>query len=89
MHVLFIHELFLSVSLGWLLFDILMHTIFSSFPGAFGTAVLYRKKYDDSLVIVKEINMHDLTASERQLAINEVSFTDLKLRQSFEWNSFK
>ncbi|XP_071033835.1 serine/threonine-protein kinase Nek8 isoform X3 [Parasteatoda tepidariorum] len=41
--------------------------------GAFGTAVLYRKKYDDSLVIVKEINMHDLTASERQLAINEVS----------------
>ncbi|GFV61622.1 protein GVQW3 [Trichonephila clavipes] len=40
--------------------------------GAFGTAVLYRKKYDDSFVIVKEINMHDLTASERQLAINEL-----------------
>lgn len=45
------------------------------FIGAFGTAILYRKKYDDSLVIVKEINMHDLTASERQLAINEVSFS--------------
>ncbi|KAG8194177.1 hypothetical protein JTE90_002382 [Oedothorax gibbosus] len=45
--------------------------------GAFGTAVLYRKKYDDSLVIVKEINMHDLTASERQLAINEVSVLSL------------
>ncbi|GIX96762.1 hypothetical protein CEXT_446231 [Caerostris extrusa] len=45
--------------------------------GAFGTAVLYRKKYDDSFVIVKEINMHDLTASERQLAINEISVLSL------------
>ncbi|KAG1706199.1 Serine/threonine-protein kinase Nek9 [Nymphon striatum] len=40
--------------------------------GAFGTAVLYHKNDDDSLVILKEINMHDLSASERQLAINEV-----------------
>ncbi|XP_066264089.1 uncharacterized protein [Branchiostoma lanceolatum] len=40
--------------------------------GAYGTAVLYRKKDDDSLVILKEINMHDLTASERQMALNEV-----------------
>ncbi|XP_013390784.1 uncharacterized protein LOC106159131 [Lingula anatina] len=40
--------------------------------GAYGTAVLYRKKDDDSLVILKEINMHDLNASERQLALNEV-----------------
>ncbi|GIY41712.1 hypothetical protein CDAR_428491 [Caerostris darwini] len=45
--------------------------------GAFGTAILYRKKYDDSFVIVKEINMHDLTASERQLAINEISVLSL------------
>jgi NIMA (never in mitosis gene a)-related kinase len=41
-------------------------------PGAYGTAVLYRKKDDDSLVILKEINMHDLNASERQMALNEV-----------------
>ncbi|XP_023209430.1 uncharacterized protein LOC111612447 [Centruroides sculpturatus] len=41
--------------------------------GAFGTAVLYKKKDDDSLVILKEINMHDLTAAERQLAINEIN----------------
>ncbi|ELT94624.1 hypothetical protein CAPTEDRAFT_225863 [Capitella teleta] len=40
--------------------------------GAYGTAVLYRKKDDDSLVILKEINMHDLNASERQMALNEV-----------------
>ena len=40
--------------------------------GAYGTAVLYRKKDDDSLVILKEINLHDLNASERQLAMNEV-----------------
>ena len=43
------------------------------FAGAYGTAILYRKKDDDSLVILKEINLHDLNASERQLALNEVA----------------
>lgn len=33
---------------------------------------MYRKKDDDSLVVLKQINMHDLNASERQLAINEI-----------------
>ncbi|XP_059148769.1 uncharacterized protein LOC131935999 [Physella acuta] len=41
--------------------------------GAYGAAVLYKKKDDESLVVLKEINMHDLNASERQLALNEVS----------------
>ncbi|GMT26723.1 hypothetical protein PFISCL1PPCAC_18020, partial [Pristionchus fissidentatus] len=41
--------------------------------GAFGSAILYRRKDDDSLVIIKEINMHDLAANERQLALNEVN----------------
>ncbi|KAL4216374.1 hypothetical protein ACF0H5_024101 [Mactra antiquata] len=41
--------------------------------GAYGAAVLYKKKDDDSLVILKEINMHDLKASERQMALNEVN----------------
>ena len=45
--------------------------------GAYGAAVLYRKKDDDSLVILKEINMHDLTAQERQLATNEVSYNQI------------
>lgn len=40
--------------------------------GAYGTAVLYRRKDDDSLVILKEINIHELNAQERQLALNEV-----------------
>lgn len=40
--------------------------------GAYGTAVLYKKKDDDSLVILKEINLHDLNVGERQLAQNEV-----------------
>ncbi|XP_022103366.1 uncharacterized protein LOC110986064 isoform X2 [Acanthaster planci] len=40
--------------------------------GAYGAAVLYRKKDDDSLVILKEINMLDLSASERQMALNEI-----------------
>ncbi|CAH1787997.1 unnamed protein product [Owenia fusiformis] len=39
--------------------------------GAYGAAVLYKKKDDDSLVILKEVNMHDLNASERQMALNE------------------
>uniref|UniRef100_A0A2C9JNN1 non-specific serine/threonine protein kinase n=1 Tax=Biomphalaria glabrata TaxID=6526 RepID=A0A2C9JNN1_BIOGL len=41
--------------------------------GSYGAAVLYKKKDDESLVILKEINMHDLTASERQMALNEVN----------------
>jgi len=40
--------------------------------GSYGTAVLYKKKDDDSLVILKEINLHELNVSERQLAQNEV-----------------
>ncbi|CAD5119050.1 DgyrCDS7699 [Dimorphilus gyrociliatus] len=39
--------------------------------GAYGAAILYRKKDDDSLVILKEINLLDLNAQERQLALNE------------------
>ncbi|ESO84091.1 hypothetical protein LOTGIDRAFT_108248 [Lottia gigantea] len=45
----------------------------SCFIGAYGAAVLYKKKDDDSVVILKEINMHDLSAAERQLALNEVN----------------
>ena len=45
--------------------------------GAYGSAVLYRKKDDSSLVILKEINMHDLNAAERQMALNEVDFKTL------------
>lgn len=40
--------------------------------GAFGHAVLYRRKTDGLLVIIKEINMLDLAASDRQMALNEV-----------------
>ena len=43
-----------------------------SWKGAFGTAVLYRKIADDTLVVIKEVNMIDLVASERQMALNEV-----------------
>ena len=41
-------------------------------PGAFGAAVLYKKKDDESLVIIKEINMLDLRKAERSSALNEV-----------------
>jgi len=40
--------------------------------GAFGTAVLYRKKDDNSLVVLKEINMCELNSAERLLALNEI-----------------
>ncbi|XP_077970155.1 uncharacterized protein LOC120331911 [Styela clava] len=45
--------------------------------GAFGTAVLYRKKDDNSLVILKEINMSELNSQERQLAMNETKVLKL------------
>ena len=34
--------------------------------------MLYRRMDDDTLVVIKEINMHDLSASERQLALTEI-----------------
>ena len=54
------------------MFIILMFLLLN-FQGAYGTAVLYKKKDDDSLVILKEINLHELNVSERQLAKNEVT----------------
>ncbi|KAJ9591396.1 hypothetical protein L9F63_002002, partial [Diploptera punctata] len=45
--------------------------------GAFGTAVLYRKIADDTLVVIKEVNMIDLTATERQMALNEAQVLSL------------
>ena len=54
------------------IFIILMFLLLN-FQGAYGTAVLYKKKDDDSLVILKEINLHELNVSERQLAKNEVT----------------
>lgn len=41
--------------------------------GSFGSAILYRRKDDDSLVVIKEINMLELSTTERQLALNEVA----------------
>ena len=48
--------------------------------GAYGSAVLCRKKCDNSEVILKQIPIIDLNASERRLAINEVkmSWTGIK-----------
>lgn len=41
--------------------------------GSFGKAVLYKRKIDNTHVIIKEIVMHSLSQSERQWALNEVS----------------
>ncbi|EDV29650.1 uncharacterized protein TRIADDRAFT_19228 [Trichoplax adhaerens] len=41
--------------------------------GAYGSAVLCRRKCDNSEIILKQIPMIDLNASERRLAINEVN----------------
>ncbi|XP_045610447.2 serine/threonine-protein kinase Nek8 isoform X2 [Procambarus clarkii] len=41
--------------------------------GAFGSAILYRRKEDETMVVIKEINMLELSASERQMALNEVN----------------
>eukprot|EP00038_Savillea_parva_P027582 m.60397 g.60397 ORF g.60397 m.60397 type:complete len:699 (-) comp7954_c0_seq1:15-2111(-) len=39
--------------------------------GAFGVAVLYRKRDDGNYVILKSVDLHALTTKERQLALNE------------------
>lgn len=45
--------------------------------GAYGAAVLYRKKDDGSHVILKEINLMDLTKTERNSAMNEAQILSL------------
>ena len=39
--------------------------------------MLYRKKDDDSLVILKEINLLDLSKKERTLALNEIQILSM------------
>ena len=51
--------------------------------GAFGAAILYRKKEDGLMVIIKEINMLDLSATERQMALNEVNRAETTKPDSF------
>ncbi len=55
--------------------------------GAYGAAVLYRKKDDDSLVVLKEVNLLDLTKAERTLALNEVlvEMTDTVYSGIYSW----
>ena len=48
-----------------------MTTLSTFVAGAYGAAVLYRKKDDGSHVILKEINLMDLTKTERNSAMNE------------------
>ncbi|XP_058828425.1 serine/threonine-protein kinase Nek8 [Topomyia yanbarensis] len=40
--------------------------------GSFGMAVLYERLLDGQLVVMKQINLSDLTKTERDLAMNEV-----------------
>ncbi|KAL5281254.1 hypothetical protein ACFFRR_004955 [Megaselia abdita] len=40
--------------------------------GSFGVAILYNKKTDNTNVVLKQINLTDLSASEKELAMNEV-----------------
>ncbi|XP_050432011.1 serine/threonine-protein kinase Nek8 isoform X2 [Adelges cooleyi] len=45
--------------------------------GAFGVATLYRNTNKNILVVIKQINMLDMTAQERQLALNEARVLSL------------
>jgi NIMA (never in mitosis gene a)-related kinase len=40
--------------------------------GSFGVASLYRRTNDDIMVVLKQINLADITKSEREMAMNEV-----------------
>ena len=43
-------------------------------------AVLYKRKSDQKLVIIKEINLKEMTKDQRNLAINEGSYLRLHSR---------
>jgi NIMA (never in mitosis gene a)-related kinase len=45
--------------------------------GAYGIATLYRRKEDEELVVVKEINLSDLKPKDRGLASNEMKVLSL------------
>ena len=51
--------------------------------GAFGQAVLYTRKSDGLMSIIKEVNMLDLSANDRQMALNEVKVIISEI--SFVW----
>ncbi|KAI3386610.1 hypothetical protein SNEBB_008743 [Seison nebaliae] len=40
--------------------------------GSFGTAFLYRRRNDDTLVVLKNISLHDLNVSGRKKVMNEI-----------------
>lgn len=48
------------------------HRIRTVGQGSFGIAVLYERLGDGQLIVMKQINLSDLTKSERDLAMNEV-----------------
>ncbi|XP_074601814.1 nimA-like kinase isoform X2 [Brevipalpus obovatus] len=61
--------------------------------GAFGIAILYRRLTDGYLVVIKEVDVTFMNASERKLAINEVKvLSSLKhpnivtFFNNYEWN---
>lgn len=77
-NVTFYHELFLIPG-QFQLFSyyeqklyIYLYVAFDSFAGSFGVAILYRRKIDNHHIVFKQINLTDLTPSERDLAMNEV-----------------
>ncbi|XP_059486936.1 serine/threonine-protein kinase Nek8-like isoform X2 [Neocloeon triangulifer] len=60
--------------------------------GAFGLAVVYRRKKDGRLVVIKEVFLADIDPAERQQALNEVQVLAslnhpniIRYIRSFEW----
>ena len=45
--------------------------------GAYGEAILYRRKEDDSQVILKQINILELNKTERQNVVNEIKILSM------------
>ena len=45
--------------------------------GAYGQAVLYKRKEDESLVILKKINILELNKMERQGVVNEITILSM------------
>lgn len=50
----------------------ILYIIFIHILGAFGTAILYKRLSDSREVVLKEVNISELSSTERQMALNEV-----------------
>lgn len=58
-------------------YTVLYCSVWGMYVGAYGQAILYRRKEDDSQVILKQINILELNKLERQNVVNEIKILSM------------